>query len=315
MRVRTLKCAIHVDQPCVEACRGCGRLICDTCDVRYAGKHYCKACVATVARPLQRFDPRPLPWSSRAINLASKRWYALLPLASGLLVLFTALAALSAASQSCASQFNYDSPFYGGSSSSFSSGLVFSKATLSVWIQIGAALVLLGIYLYVRRFSLRWLMTGVIAVAALGAYPFLRISGNPELTEVLHVSGPRALTQTDVEHLKSLLQPQAAMRTLPLTMVRELELDRMNCVRSVDVSGAGNGRGIDCHVEFSPDLKDEQRATLEAFYQQYAVELLCGKSTSICGAPGRSHWARYAGQWQANLPPQNVPAAASGNSF
>ena len=306
-----MKCAIHSDQHCIEACRGCGRLVCETCDVAYAGRHFCKSCVASVARPLQRFDPRP--WSLRAIDLLFQRWYAVLALSVGLMALASAVITLEAVGSSYPHTFNYQMLQPGAVNTWYGSGLTFSKSTLSIWLQMSAWLVMLGVFMFAKRFSLRWMLTGVLLVVALGAYPFLRISGNPDLTEALRIQGPKSLSAAEFADIQYALQPDAALATLPPALFHDLELSPRACIQAVTVLPGMNGdrRGIECRVEVNSELNEIQRATLQSFYRHYATELVTGQTSSVYDG-SNSAWSRYEAAWLARIHP---PAMSTVKGF
>jgi len=164
---------------------------------------------------------------------------------------------------------------------------------------VAGAFILSGIFLLVRRFSLRWLLLGVISLAALGAYPFIRIPGNPQNTEFIHVSGPRPLYETGLTRVRNLMQPAAALSTLPARMVKDLKLNLASCIRSVSVSDDESYIGFDSQVEFAEDLDPSQRATLECFYRAYATEVIYGQVAGTTYVQADSKWPAYEQEWHA----------------
>jgi hypothetical protein len=300
-----LNCAIHIDLKCIEACQGCGRLVCDVCDVPYAGKHYCKECVGTLATPLKQIRVTPKSRYSRTIDRLFERWYALLLLGGGLLLIATGFIFVEATSRIATSSFSYEFVQGVSNSSSYDVQVGLSKKTLSLWIQLGAIAAVAGAFLAAKRFSLRWLLVGVLTVATFAAYPFLRIQGAPERTHEMKVSASTPLTPEALTRLRALLEPAAAMHTLPPALLNELDLTPGQGIEQVEITTGRSGRPsrwTRCTLEFSEEITPAQRATLESFYEQYMSELIC-KNKPAFGGHGDSLWPKYQAQWASQSHP------------
>lgn len=193
------------------------------------------------------------------------------------------------------SMFTFEYDANSGSSFTSQSGGSIARSTISIVIQIGAAAMLLGAYLIAKRFSLRWMIAGVLGVALLSSYPFIRLDGTENSTHSIRVISPTMLTESRVTGIRAALQPAMAMETLPKAFLDELNLKPGEGVPRVRVSQ--NGGEIKCDVVFAETVSEDQRRALENFYEEYAILLVCRKlPNGLWSAP--SPWQAHQTQWE-----------------
>src|SRR5579862_9167119 len=152
-----MHCATHSDRECTAACRSCGNLICESCDVFCAGRHFCKKCVALgEAFTIRGRFPRAKSMSKRApillgVDWVFKRWPALLLMLLGTVTLSSALICVAMTGDAASNFIYHASANNFGSSYSSWSGVPISRMAMSIWMQAGAALLAGSLLLLVRR--------------------------------------------------------------------------------------------------------------------------------------------------------------------
>jgi hypothetical protein len=316
-----MNCAVHADRECTAACRCCGSLICQVCDVVCGGQHFCKKCIALgdaipVRLSFRRDKGRRAP-ILLGIDWLIKRWPALLALSVGLVTLSSALLCMSINDAASGFSYQYSSNGFSTSHSSWS-GIPISRMALSIWMQAGALLVVGAILMLVRRFGLRWLMAAVLVVGLTGAIPFAFIDGEPHLTQVISVNTPNPLNKSDTRRLQSCLEPQNALKTLPQALLDEIKLKPGEAVMRVKATRESDGYEVRLKIEYQDSLDDRQRATLEEFYQVYATTLalelgdplntISRNQVSPVTSSTDSVWPQYESEWKARHTPLNAVA-------
>jgi hypothetical protein len=296
-----MNCAIHPEQSCTQACSGCGTLLCESCDVVYLGRHYCKGCIERSALRLPTRAPRVGSRISRLIDRLMSRWYSIPLLFMGLLLVAAGLLSTEALSNSPVSLFEYRNDANGMSvnSQSFHLGILMSRSGLSIMVQIGAAMLAAGSFLVAKRFSLRWLLLAVVGIALLSSYPFMRLDHNPYLTHNIHIIGAAAVSRDKLTELVAALEPRAAMATLPQGLLDELSLKPGDGIERADVSA--NGAQLNCVLQFRDTASADQRTALEQFYEAYAIYLICHQRQYAFHAHSVS-WEKYKAAWEAEHP-------------
>jgi len=152
----------------------------------------------------------------------------------------------------------------------------------SLWLAGSGCAAALGVLLLLRRFSLRMLLAVALLVGLLGACPALLLQAQDYRPMRFVMGFVQPLTPAQMEQLRALLDPKAALATWPEGMreatglsqdaILKFELHALPRSELQDPP-PGIAEGTACDLAVSPDLTARQCDTLMEFYAWYMQRL------------------------------------------
>jgi hypothetical protein len=227
------------------------------------------------------------------------RWYSVPLLFLGVILIFAGVLTTEGLRSSPPSVFEYQYSPQGTSMKemNFDAGIPMTRSALSILIQAGAASLLAGIFLFTKRFSLRWLLLGILAIALVSSYPFMRLDGNPSAMHVIRITRPTPVSADELAHVRRSLQPKNAGATLPRFQDEygaNLGVERVNVT--------ANDNEICCALYFKETYDPEGRAVVERFFEEYATQLVCHVRPAMVRSPATRWESEIKAIWEAKNP-------------
>jgi hypothetical protein len=254
-------------------------------------------------------NPEKLQWPLRSY---SRDIFAWLLICGGLISL---IAALSATMSQPTTPWRYSYIFeikeYGNSLSGSHSGRrTIEPLTLSLWMTISITVAAIGYVIRVRRFSLRVLLAFALLAGALGSLPAKYVQvrgGRADYTIVF----PKPFTTAQIDTMRKMLEPRAALATLPPELLNELNLKGSPGIESLEIVSQEHAglNGAKISLRSAPQLTVEQGTTLAEFFLFYFETL--ATEAAIENGPIKQHKVspRLRGVWTPWIIPwQNLRA-------
>jgi len=139
---------------------------------------------------------------------------------------------------------------------------------LSVWLLLAGAIVALGLFLFIKRFSLRGMLIGLGLVALLASTPHLLIEPRDALATIT-VQGNRILSEDEWRQLERKLTIEALCENLPEKVTSRLELPPEQAITKLELERQGVGAaeaqgtvGARLAIRISRELDNRQTGLL-----------------------------------------------------
>lgn len=194
----------------------------------------------------------------------------------------------------------------GASSRTVRGGGGYVNAALAIGMLVGTLFVFGGVVLIVRRFRLWMALAALLFVGLMGSLPFLYGPQAQSGKALISFGFERPLSETQLDTIRGLLKPEAAEKTLPESVRREMPPKLGLLDVQVDSKAEDGGAGIRVVLEFDPRLSYETRATVFAMYYEYVYQTV-SRAAKAQGMPtlggeggvgvGSSTWPRLRNEW------------------
>jgi hypothetical protein len=206
--------------------------------------------------------------------------------------------------------------FSAGNGSTFSqlsmSQPMFQPGTLKAWFFVASVVMLAGVFVASKRFTLKGMLVGAVACGGLNLIPAGRAQRTSAPVVTMDVTLPKGLESARLSRINAALQPARAMATLPPETIKSLGIATETAVTYVNVTFQYN-RMSRMTVSLSPELPAAQQRLLMQFFAEYFEMLVHeeAKAQGIAITPGgmvsgmtlpMSDWPNWRAAWLAKLP-------------
>lgn len=180
----------------------------------------------------------------------------------------------------------------------------------SLSIVAGGILLALGVFVAFKRYGLRGLLLATLLIGLASAVPFMSRQSDSVVT--MEARCGNGIGEAQFESLRTALQPQTAMATLPEELLRKLEF--MPGQATVDITvvrpaeGPGKTANIICELRLANGLEAWKRELLATFYDEhFRTELsrVLERSNTFGGdlSTDRTRpWGQWRDEWLKSRP-------------
>jgi hypothetical protein len=160
-----------------------------------------------------------------------------------------------------------------------------------------------GLFIFLKRYSLRSLLAFVLITGALGLVPFQLPKPAPARSHI-RLRFSKDLPSEQITLIRERLQPGVALATLPAALLEKLRLPPGGGIGKVEVTACEHG--VEMLVTDFPGLQGKQRDTVMNFYSYYfkllvfetaKAEGLIGDSEPDKVSTGDSEWQTWCAEW------------------